>query len=169
MNLFYPPPTSETQLWCTYGYHWVEPDGRQWHRKRCPDCGIAYHREYDALNPQVRQTAAANYRNADPERYRRMKSDSKKRHPDTQLRNLRAYRARKANAICKHGAGCFDAAARLMPKVCTYCGSTERIEADHIVALSRGGLDCRENLQPLCRDCNSRKGSNERADRQRKG
>ena len=40
---------------------------------------------------------------------------------------------------------------------CVACGSTERIEVDHIVPVSRGGSDDIENLQPLCLKCNRSK------------
>lgn len=40
---------------------------------------------------------------------------------------------------------------------CVKCGSTERIEKDHIIPLSRGGTDLIDNIQPLCRSCNRRK------------
>jgi len=42
---------------------------------------------------------------------------------------------------------------------CVTCGSTERLEADHILAESRGGDTTFENLQTLCKSCNCRKGS----------
>lgn len=38
---------------------------------------------------------------------------------------------------------------------CAYCGSEESIQIDHIVPLSRGGAHAIENLQPLCRTCNT--------------
>lgn len=41
---------------------------------------------------------------------------------------------------------------------CFACGTTEKLTVDHIRPVSRGGSDARENLQPLCRPCNSRKG-----------
>jgi hypothetical protein len=40
---------------------------------------------------------------------------------------------------------------------CAYCGSAERITIDHVLALSRGGLDESSNLVPACRSCNSSK------------
>lgn len=38
---------------------------------------------------------------------------------------------------------------------CAYCRSTQRLEVDHILPVSRGGTNRKSNLQVLCRDCNS--------------
>ena len=40
---------------------------------------------------------------------------------------------------------------------CAYCGSTERIEADHRTPLCRGGSNLIANILPACRACNRRK------------
>jgi 5-methylcytosine-specific restriction endonuclease McrA len=40
---------------------------------------------------------------------------------------------------------------------CAYCGSTERIEADHRTRLCRGGSNLIANVLPACRHCNRRK------------
>jgi len=40
---------------------------------------------------------------------------------------------------------------------CVICGSTKRIERDHIIPLSKGGTDDIGNIQPLCKTCNCRK------------
>jgi 5-methylcytosine-specific restriction endonuclease McrA len=40
---------------------------------------------------------------------------------------------------------------------CAYCGSRERIEADHRIPLSRGGTNSIDNILPACRHCNRRK------------
>lgn len=42
---------------------------------------------------------------------------------------------------------------------CLHCGSGERLTLDHIYPYSLGGSDAIENLQTLCRPCNSRKGA----------
>jgi 5-methylcytosine-specific restriction endonuclease McrA len=42
---------------------------------------------------------------------------------------------------------------------CVLCGTTERLERDHIIPAARGGLTVVENLQPLCRTCNAGKGT----------
>ena len=42
---------------------------------------------------------------------------------------------------------------------CVACGATERLTVDHIRPVARGGSDDLSNLQTLCSDCNSRKGT----------
>ena len=40
---------------------------------------------------------------------------------------------------------------------CQYCGMRRYLAVDHIVPVSKGGETTHENLQTLCRRCNSRK------------
>lgn len=42
---------------------------------------------------------------------------------------------------------------------CVKCSSSDNLTLDHIYPWSLGGLDVYENLQTLCRPCNSRKGA----------
>ena len=46
-----------------------------------------------------------------------------------------------------------------MPQRCAVPGCLKRkdIQADHIIPLAGGGLDCKDNLQPLCRQHNNAK------------
>ena len=41
---------------------------------------------------------------------------------------------------------------------CLACGSGEDLTVDHIVPLSLGGSNAITNIQPLCEECNGRKG-----------
>jgi len=43
--------------------------------------------------------------------------------------------------------------------VCQHCGATENLTVDHIVPLAKGGTNELDNLQPLCKSCNSSKGA----------
>lgn len=40
---------------------------------------------------------------------------------------------------------------------CVMCHSKEDLVIDHIVAISRGGINTIDNVQPLCRGCNLKK------------
>ncbi len=42
-------------------------------------------------------------------------------------------------------------------KVCQWCGSANQLVADHIVSRRNGGAHHPDNLQALCKSCNSRK------------
>lgn len=42
---------------------------------------------------------------------------------------------------------------------CRHCGARRDLSVDHIVPESRGGAMALDNLQTLCRSCNSRKGA----------
>lgn len=53
----------------------------------------------------------------------------------------------KWHALCLHYGDC-----------CLGCRQKRELFPDHIVPKSRGGSDTMDNLQPLCRRCNSRKG-----------
>ncbi len=46
--------------------------------------------------------------------------------------------------------------------LCLYCGKTHRtkeLTRDHVIPLSRGGIDCWSNVVTACRRCNARKGN----------
>lgn len=43
---------------------------------------------------------------------------------------------------------------------CAYCGrKMERLEMDHIIPLSKGGIHTAANIVPACRTCNAKKGN----------
>lgn len=59
-------------------------------------------------------------------------------------------------------AGLFDLKAwkkklSILGHMCQHCGTKEHICIDHIVPVSKGGSNHIDNLQPLCRSCNSSK------------
>lgn len=43
---------------------------------------------------------------------------------------------------------------------CAYCGAIDcYLKVEHMIPLSRGGIDKLPNMAPACRDCNQRKGA----------
>ena len=48
---------------------------------------------------------------------------------------------------------------KLRDKECVYCGSSHKIELDHVIPISRGGTHGIGNLVPSCMKCNRSKSS----------
>ena len=42
-------------------------------------------------------------------------------------------------------------------KICLACGTNKNISLDHVIPIIKKGENIKENLQPLCKPCNSRK------------
>lgn len=45
------------------------------------------------------------------------------------------------------------------PNLCVKCGSYDKLTADHIIPLSKGGKSEYSNLQIMCLSCNMKKGA----------
>lgn len=70
----------------------------------------------------------------------------------------RRRRAREANALGSWVWSDFMRIAAKFNYCCAYCGDKPtRLDADHVVPLSRGGYDSPSNLLPTCMRCNSDK------------
>jgi 5-methylcytosine-specific restriction endonuclease McrA len=71
-------------------------------------------------------------------------------------------KARLADAVCGHGANCVtkDLLKSIYAQSCLYCGRQAE-SADHFNPITRGGLNCVENLVPACKSCNSSKNNRE--------
>lgn len=69
----------------------------------------------------------------------------------------RETRQRAARAINHHTEAEWMALLAKHGGCCARCRSTDRIERDHIIPMSKEGDDSIENIQPLCKRCNCRK------------
>ena len=162
---------------------------RKWKSRWCPDCAKAYDLAYYRANRESRiafiqsryysdieksrAASRATYHRlkaSNPDRFRDATRGYRLRRKSANSEQVLAYgryysrlrRARKRNAVCKHGQGCFDNAAETAlanaKKRCAMCGTRNaEWQADHIVALANGGIDCKFNFQLLCKPCNSGK------------
>jgi 5-methylcytosine-specific restriction endonuclease McrA len=77
-------------------------------------------------------------------------------------RSHRAYRNYLQQMRRGQGSLCYDDWCSVIARDggrCVHCGSTLRLEVDHILAVAKGGTTVKENLQTLCRLCNASKGA----------
>ena len=71
----------------------------------------------------------------------------------------RSQRLSEARAKGTHTADQWVALKAICGPACLRCGATDKeIVKDHIVPIYKGGSDAIDNLQPICRSCNSAKG-----------
>ena len=74
------------------------------------------------------------------------------------ISHLKARRyARERNAEGFHTLIEWKELQRKFKNKCAYCKEEKPLTKDHIIPLSKGGTDYIENIQPLCRNCNSKK------------
>lgn len=66
-------------------------------------------------------------------------------------------RARKAAAGGSHTVAQWLAVVQRQGGACTHCKAIAPLTRDHVIPVSRGGSDDIQNIQALCRPCNSRK------------
>ena len=102
----------------------------------------AYNRQWAQAHREKRNEQSRQWRKANPEKRRK---------------NERRHRALKNGATTEP----VDEAAiyERDGHMCVYCGATEDLTLDHIVALTNGGPHCEDNLAVACRRCNFSKGA----------
>lgn len=73
-------------------------------------------------------------------------------------KKLDKYR-RKAATVGKFTASEWRSLCDKYDNRCLSCGEQKELTVDHVVSIKDGGSNTIDNLQPLCRSCNSRKGA----------
>jgi len=112
-------------------------------------------RLWKAENPDKRLINNRRWLAQNPEKMAESRKDWDDRHPEYKAVKKHRRRARMQDVEIQSISDRFI--KNLYASSCVYCGAVERIEADHIIPISRGGAHCENNLQPLCKSCNSSK------------
>lgn len=94
-----------------------------------------------------------------PEKYRNIKKRFWERNKPKWNIYATERRARILKAIGSFSKAEWDGLLEYYGNKCLRCSTNKRLEADHVIPLSRGGKNSIDNIQPLCRTCNSSKGT----------
>jgi len=109
-------------------------------------------------NPEAAKARERKWRQDNPEKVRRRNRNWIDANPEKVVFQKRRRRALKAGAQGRHTEAEWIATLSKHDHSCAYCGSTGRLEADHVVPLSKGGTDSIDNIVPACKSCNCSKG-----------
>jgi 5-methylcytosine-specific restriction endonuclease McrA len=114
-------------------------------------------RAWQRDNPEKARAATKQWCEANPDRVRAHKRADYRRNREQYVeraaRRTQALRAADRRVILDREL------RRLYASPCSSCGTHDRIEADHVISIHRGGRHSIGNLQPLCRACNASKGT----------
>lgn len=104
---------------------------------------LAYRRKYDAEHKEAVAATKLAWARANPDK--RVAAQNKRR--SRILSSTEHYTSEEWQELCKK-----------YGNACLACGRVDRqLSVDHVIPLSKGGSNAIDNIQPLCRPCNSSK------------
>jgi 5-methylcytosine-specific restriction endonuclease McrA len=144
---------------------------KQW-RKKNPEKVALYGKRYIEKNPEVRKKYKKEHKKnisiTNSEWYNKnkekvsilhkkwLKDNPEKILIDTANRRANSQRTPEELKITKEQ---FQELLVEYNNKCVYCGEEVKLGPDHVIPLSRGGLDTKDNIVPACRHCNCSKGA----------
>lgn len=117
----------------------------------------AYEREYFQNNDEQREKNRAAGRIRDRERYQSDSEHRKKKNRQTAEKNRRRKALLYGIETEHHTEQEWLDLCAYYDHRCLCCGEQKPLSRDHVVPVTSGGLDTIANIQPLCKECNSRK------------
>jgi 5-methylcytosine-specific restriction endonuclease McrA len=142
-------------------YHRLDPEktrekGRRY-RAAHPEKVKEQRRRYRVANPEKVKERRIRYKENNRDKIRELNRLHRKANPE----KIKAQAQRRKERISSGG----NYTKREWWALCDYygnkclaCGECKALTADHIVPVSKGGKNDLSNIQPLCGQCNSKKG-----------
>ena len=115
---------------------------------------IAYSKKYRISNPEKSKASSQNWKDRNRERTRQYARQWAK---DNREKDVARVQRRRARINGTQGAYTKEEWDNLCEKYnykCLACGEAKPLTVDHIIPLTKGGLNDISNIQPLCAKCN---------------
>lgn len=112
---------------------------------------------WQASNPEKRRVIMTRWRAENRNKARAATADWQRRNPDRVRYYVRKRRAIKNGADGHCTPEQIESLKKKTKGICWACGHKRRLTIDHIVPLSKGGSNSINNIQFLCKPCNSAK------------
>jgi 5-methylcytosine-specific restriction endonuclease McrA len=126
-------------------------------RNICKECDKKYKKEFRLNNRDSIREYDKKYRLKNLDRIRKRARKNRLAHPERNRNDVGIRRSRKlSNGVFKISS---KELKNLYSSPCFYCGSTDSIQADHVIPVVKGGVHSIGNLVPACAKCNLSKGS----------
>lgn len=122
----------------------------------CKPCVRRHEQGYRDKRPELLERNRA-WKKNNPERAREHKKAFVKNNSEADRIYQANKKARKLGVVGELSVKDWLEVLSAWGSSCLKCGSDHLVEIDHVVPLSKGGMNVKENIQPLCSDCNKRK------------
>ena len=145
------------QSWCKFccSVYYKE------HRKKHPRLWAKWRKRCRARHGDAMRAAVRSWYALNKERQKQHTYAWKKRHPirwkRMQQKRLRLRRARLRGLTEHFTQQQWLALKKNFNYRCAHCRRRTKLTVDHIIPLSKNGVDTIDNIQPLCKSCNTRK------------
>jgi len=114
-------------------------------------------KKWKTNNREKVNKAARNWRKNNPEKQKEIQKRWSKNNPEkTRIKNQKR-RAKIANSYGTYTINEWKQLCKLYDYRCLACGKKTKLTVDHVIPLDLGGANTIDNIQPLCKSCNSKK------------
>jgi 5-methylcytosine-specific restriction endonuclease McrA len=129
---------------------------REWQRNN-KDKVKERNKKWKTNNKDKVNKAEKNRRLKNPEKFKEADRKWSKNNPEkTRIKNQRR-RAKLANSYGAYTQNEWKNLCNLYDNRCLACGKKNNLTVDHVIPLDLGGANTIDNIQPLCKPCNSSK------------
>lgn len=128
---------------------------RRIHHQKLKKYQEVYRKKYKLLNPDYFK----NHYRKNREKRKKESLDWMKKNRDKRRRIVKQHDALHRGARGSHTEQEWINLCLLLGNHCLGCWKKPKLEEDHIIPLSKNGTNFIDNIQPLCRLCNARKGN----------